>query len=406
MLLDFTVTNFRSFKDRNTFSMEKGSARRYKSNVFSVGNKKLLKSAVIFGGNANGKTNMLTALIALQVQILAPFLKSDTFSYNKDDTTFEINFIKDALTFNYTLSYNDTEIVEENLYIDNKIFFKRNKQKFDVLPENLKVVQSNIRKEQNLLYFAMENNIKEAAIAVSWFVEDLIFINTDEGYLDNRIFKLLENDSIKDKFLKFLQAADFNIIDVEVKERVVDTPDFNFTIDYDGEGILRNVKSGHKITKQKIYDVYSKHKSQSGNFEVHYLNESAGTKIFMIIAMYILQNENSNKIILIDEFDKSFHLELAQALLDVINSENQKNQFIMTSHQPSLMDYKLRQEQIYLVEKNQYGESEIFSIYDFDDPAITRGDFGYMKRYLQGRFGATQIINKSLLLSILEDDHA
>jgi hypothetical protein len=69
------------------------------------------------------------------------------------------------------------------------------------------------------------------------------------------------------------------------------------------------------------------------------------------------------------------------------------------------MDYNLRQDQIWLAEKNEYGETELFSIFDFDDEALRRNDFGYKKLYLEGRFGASQIINKVALFEIMEDSN-
>lgn len=195
--------------------------------------------------------------------------------------------------------------------------------------------------------------------------------------------------------MKFLKAADFNIIDVEVKERRVLTP--KVQIDFNGEMFMPK----NEETYATIYDVYTTHHSKDKDFQVHFDNESTGTKAFMFLALYILRNENAGKVLLIDEFDRSFHLELAEALLDVFTHEKQLNQFILTTHELSLMDHKLRQDQIWFAEKNEYGETELFSIYDFDDISLSRGDFGYKKRYLEGRFGATQIINHSALLEVL-----
>ncbi|KRL83419.1 AAA family ATPase [Ligilactobacillus apodemi] len=201
--------------------------------------------------------------------------------------------------------------------------------------------------------------------------------------------------NFKNKFLKFLRAADFNIVDVEVKERNVLRPGIRF--DLDGELLLSKEDDAY-VT---VYDVYTTHRAKEGSFQVHFDNESTGTKAFMFLALYILHNENAKKVLLIDEFDRSFHLELAEALLDVFTHEKQSNQFILTTHELSLMDHNLRQDQIWFAEKNEYGETELSSIYDFDDVFLNRGDFGYKKRYLEGRFGATQIVNHSALLDVL-----
>ena len=122
----------------------------------------------------------------------------------------------------------------------------------------------------------------------------------------------------------------------------------------------------------------------------------------MVLALYILNN--TNKTLLIDEFDRSYHLELAKALLKLINSEKQTNQFILTTHELSLMDTNLRQDQIWFAEKNRFGETELFSVFDFDDPGLKRSDFNYKKRYLEGLYGATQMVNTDLLLEVLDSD--
>jgi AAA15 family ATPase/GTPase len=388
----------------NDFSMEKGkNVRKYKHNVLELGKQKLLKSAVLFGGNANGKTNLIAAINLLRIIVLQPTLNekqklpTDTFGYNEEDTKFDIEFIKMNRVFHYTLSYNADEIVYEILEIDNIPYMERRYQKFIILPDQLKPIKDNIRKNQNLLFFAQLNNVSEAKIAFSWFLENLVIVNTEQ--IPNSLFKTLQQDKFKKKFLKFLRAADFNITDVEVKERQESRSSIQLNFE-NGQPVLQSENESVYTT---IYDIYSTHKSENGQFQVHFNNESTGTKVFMFLALYILQNENSEKVLLIDEFDRSFHIELAEALLDVFNNEKQTNQFILTTHELSLMDYNLRQDQIWFAEKNEFGETELFSIYDFDDDALKRSDFGYKRRYLEGRFGASQIVNKTVLLEVLED---
>ena len=211
-------------------------------------------------------------------------------------------------------------------------------------------------------------------------------------------FKALENRKFKNRFLHFLQAADFNIIDVEIKERIKNVPNFiqkKLNSDEDDPSDI-------DLVPQKFYDVYCKHKSERGSFSIFLNNESTGTKVFIFLALYILSN--SKKTLLIDEFDRSYHLELAKALLSLINSTEQTNQFILTTHELSLMDCKLRQDQIWFAEKNRFGESELFSLFDFDDSSLKRSDFNYKKRYLEGRYGATQIVNSELLMEALKEN--
>ncbi|GFH39970.1 AAA family ATPase [Lactococcus insecticola] len=403
MLIDFQVTNFRSFKSENSFSMEKGKyLRKYKNNILKLDKIELLKTALLFGGNANGKTNLINALALLRLLVLNPTLSeaqklpTDTFGYNKNNTKFSISFIKSSKQFDYRLEYNEEGIISEIFKVNGDVVLERIEQQFLALPDQLQPLEKNIRKNQNLLFFAQSNNVEEAKEAYSWFEEDLIVVNTEQ--IPNRLFKELSDLNFKNKFLKFIRAADFNIVDVEIRERKEAKSRFIVDIEDD----VTELKANSEAFYTTVYDVYSTHQSQDSQFQVHFNNESTGTKVFMFLALYMLQNENKGKVLLIDEFDRSFHIELAEALLDVFTNEKQTNQFILTTHELSLMDYHLRQDQIWFAEKNEFGETELFSIYDFDDDALTRSDFGYKKRYLEGRFGASQIINKSVLLEAVE----
>lgn len=408
MLIDFKVQNYRSFKTEQEFSMQTGKRlRKYQdSNTVMSIDGRLLKSALIFGANANGKTNLIKALIMFKNLVTNPTkdelqkLITDTFGYNKKNTVFEICFSVAENKYRYALEYNANEVVSEQLSMNETLIFSRDGQSFATVPAQLSPLIDNVRKNQLLLYFAQQNNEEHAKAVYRWFVEDLIFVNTDQ--IRNDRFKVLQDEKFKHKFLNFLRAADFNIVDVEVRERkeTVPTP----------ESIVKKLNANGdsdddiEFMNSVRYDIYSTHKSENGQFSVYFNNESTGTKVFMFLALYILNN--SEKTLMIDEFDRSYHLELAQALLALINSKNQNNQFILTTHELSLMDSELRQDQIWFAEKNRFGESELFSIFDFDDPALKRGDFNYKKRYLEGIYGATQLVNRNLLLEALLEEWA
>ncbi len=344
-------------------------------------------------GNANGKTNLLDALRMLRFLVLTP--TTSEMRYYRRTHLAIILMIPNYLfhlskggNFEYELVYDQAKFQFEKLKVNNSVIFERRGKEFITLPKQLGGLQKNIRKNQNLLFFAQENNVNEAKLAYTWFLEDLVFVNSDQ--VPNVLFKALSESNFKNKFLKFLKAADFNIIDVEVKERRVLPP--KVQIDFNGEMFMPK----NEETYATIYDVYTTHHSKDKDFQVHFDNESTGTKAFMFLALYILRNENAGKVLLIDEFDRSFHLELAEALLDVFTHEKQLNQFILTTHELSLMDHKLRQDQIWFAEKNEYGETELFSIYDFDDISLSRGDFGYKKRYLEGRL----VLHRSLIIQL------
>lgn len=411
MLIEFKVSNYRSFKSEQIFSMETGKKlSKFKdTNTINLGKSNVLKSSLMFGANANGKSNLIMALYTMKSLVLKPTndelqnLPHDTFGYNNDDTMFSINFIQEKNNYKYKIKFNESEITEETLSINDSPVFIRKKQTFIKVPNKMSSLTDNIRKNQLLLYYSQQNNEENSKKVYKWFADNLIFVDTEK--IINTKFKLLEDPKFKDNFLSFLQAADFNIIDIDVKEKVIDKFPLKSFLDKlrelnnDDDEINLNIPSN--FNPRKIYDVYSTHKSEEKTFNVFFDNESTGTKVFMILALYILSN--SEKTLIIDEFDRSYHLELAKALLCLINSKDQNNQFILTTHSLSLMNHDLRQDQIWFAEKNQFGESQLFSLFDFDDPKLTRHDANYKKRYLEGRYGATQIIDENLLLEALKD---
>ena len=132
------------------------------------------------------------------------------------------------------------------------------------------------------------------------------------------------------------------------------------------------------------------------DFTLDFSQESEGTQKLLYLASVILFNEN--KTILIDEFDRSLHLELSQALLALFNSSENNNQFIITTHQLNLMDFDFKKEQIYFVERKDDGISDLYSAYDFSIET-NRKDYSYLKRYMNGQFGAIPIV----LLDTLKD---
>ena len=208
--------------------------------------------------------------------------------------------------------------------------------------------------------------------------------------------------------MNLLKAADFDITDIEVQEAVDDVPMEILKILLHPDDEEKN--NFGKNVKRKTYKVYTTHRCDNGYFTIDFSQESTGTQAFLCFAFYLL--EGNNKVLLADEFDCSYHTELAQALLKIINSQNQQNQFILTTHNTDLLDCKLRQDQIWFVDKNafnkktksHYGESELFSLFEFDDAKLTRHDVSYKKRYLQGLYGGTQIVNQSLLEAGIEDE--
>lgn len=403
MLINFEVENFKSYKDIVSFSMERGAYLRKYSNthVLSVAkNIELLKSAFIFGPNANGKTTLLNALKLLQILILFPTdsnetsLEVDTFAGNSEPTSFDITFLKNNNVYNYFIRYTQDEVLEEYLKENDITILERKKDNFIILPESLNKLKDTFRNNQLLLYLAQNYNYKPAQMAFSWFKNNLIFINTE--HINSRDIKSITEDSeLKDRLLNFLQAADFGIDDIEVVSSKF-TPPFEITLNRETRQM--EIVTDSNVKEKTKHELIFTHKSRGKVFKLTLGEESEGTRVFLALAIQLIKKKNTGSVILIDEFDKSLHHELILSMMDIFNNYDQKNQFIVTTHDLDLMDYQLRSDQIWFAEKNKNGESSLFSIFDFKIKEEKRSDFGYKKRYLKGLYGANQIINHDRLL--------
>jgi len=397
MLISFKVKNFRSFQEEIEFSMEAApdiEAHR-QTHVRSIGEFKLLKSAVLFGPNASGKSNFVEALSSLVFLITKPtndvteLLFTNTFAFSSDkNTSYQIEFIRNSKHFIYALEVNTNEVVFEQLLVNNAVCFERKRQEFVETPKTLQNQTGSIRKNQLLLFFAQAKNDSRAVDAYIWFNQDLIFADSEQRQI-SLIFELrskLQNPIFKEKFLAILKYADFDITNIAV----FDTP-------VPGSSARLSVWS-HVIT---THTDEAKNEFMTGMWE-----ESEGTRKFVLVILEIMFNAmDDGKVIIFDEFDESLYQELAQILVYSINREKQNSQFILTTHELSLMNCDLRTDQIYFTEKNRNnGSTKLLSLYDFDDPELEKEYVNYEQRYLTGRYGVVPIIARYVIEGIFEED--
>ena len=390
MLIDFSFKNIRSFKNEATLSMETGELiEEYaKENTVDIGDITLVKSAFIFGGNASGKTNVIKAFQLLRSLVLLgtssdfEMLPTDTYANEGGNVFFKVRFYKNQKIYIYTIEYNFASIINECLSVNGDVIFKRDIDNI-IMPTTIESLVDALRSNQPLLYFAQNNNVKEAKAAYEWFKLDIIM----PGLLSNtlhsqQLFRpLYKNAQLTKNVLYFLKAADFNITDIITEEVIVPIPN-------DGE------------KPEPILLVKCTHEGENGeSFIINYDAESIGTRIFLLLAMTILENSHTPKVFLIDEFDRSLHPKLVKILFRIFNEwNNTYTQLIATTHNNDVLDYELRTDQIWFVDKDYYGVSRLDSAFDFNELEIS----DIKKNYQEGVYGADQIINDVLMKNILD----
>jgi len=429
MLINYTFNNYLSFKQETTLSLETGDRlRKYPESTMSVNIPKsktkvdLLKNIIIFGGNGSGKSNLLSSLSLMQDIISNIPSKAttklpkrsfllDDYSKSKN-SSFEIEIIQNNTQYKYFFEYNRQQIVNEKLdiFIKNRYetYFKRtNCINYEIIPEHLKNFTNETRDNVLFLQTAQGKNDSVSIDIIKWFEESLVFFSHRSS---EELVYLLKDSENKKRFLEFMFLADMNMVDIEVESSTNKIPeDLRAAL----KGLMTTLNDGQineellpeEQILERLYTVYKKYDDKGnviGKQRIPIEMESSGTQKIIYIALNILFCQNDKKVIILDEFDDAFHEELANALVKIFNSKSNTTQFLVTSHELNLMDNDLRKDQIYFVEKDFTGESELYSIFDFDDN--TRGDIGYYKRYIKGAFGAIPNIDAQKLVKMFASD--
>jgi uncharacterized protein len=413
MLIEFTVKNFRSIKEEQALSMVKDKGDELEgSNTFVVekpANIQLLKSAVIYGANASGKSNLLRALAEMESIVrnsasssqvgdefsLTPFLFDEKSS--KEETEFEVSIVIENVRYQYGFSATKFNIISEWLIAYPKgrpqrwfsrVFNNKSKSSDYVFGDSLtgkKTIWQNATRENALfLSTAVQLNSDQLKPIFNWFQKKLR--PTDVfGWGPGFTASLCESQDEKDGILSFLKAADFDIHDIQIEKSKFDTESIPETVPASMKNeIIKSMKD------KDITDIKTIHKTASGQLiPLDFDEESDGTqKFFTFIGPWIDSLKNGY-ILVIDELHDTLHPKMVKYLVGLFNSPktNPKNaQLIFTTHETSILNQDVfRRDQIWFCEKNENQETSLYPLTDFS-PRKSRENIEL--GYLSGRYGA------------------
>lgn len=411
MLIQFSVENFMSFKNKAVLSFSAGNESLLPENEFKVENERLLKSIALYGANAAGKSSFYKALTASIVMIrtsqkkqigekifeLIPY-KFDEKSI-KSPSKFEFIFINNGIKYIYGFSATMDRIIDEYLYkytsAKPSLIFKRentSEYKFPKKDEKiLKELQEKTIENKLFLSTATSWNYEETKNAFLWFAKKIDtykhgfnIVNTDK----------LKNDpdgTLKRFVLNVLKAADINISDYEIRSFPIDINSIMSNIPY---GLAIQMQSEKGPIVGVTDRIFTKHKiiNENGEFKEYELDineESDGTQAIFYFSSELRDSLIGGKTIIVDEIDSSLHPLLVEFIVKLFNSKeiNKSNaQIMFITHDTNLLNLDtLRRDQIYMVEKdNDTGVSELYSLDEFS----VRKKENIQKGYLQGRYGA------------------
>ena len=408
MLIEFSVSNFRSIKEEQTLSMIADSSTRKNDNTFVPieGNKlRLLNSAAIYGANASGKSNILKALdrlisyihtLNIDVDDNIPYY--EPFELDKlclsQPSIFKLSFIIEGIMYEYQIAFDSREVHHEQLdYYPHKrqanLFIRtKNEVKRGAYFQDKRLFSSKaLTKYPYLSKMAREEH--EQMQRIYEYLKTYAFFAANDtdmsSSLVHQVNQLLQEDQkLKIKLDKLIKIADTQIEKIELEEKDVK---FEFP-DELPEGIKNFILSSNKYKVFAVHKNFRDGESEGVRIFNFFQKESSGTIRLAELGAIMLLILNRGHILVIDEIDNSLHPKLCKFLIKLFHHPltNPRNaQLIFASHETTLLDRELlRKDQIWFTEKNKYGETQLFSAQDFDK---VKGDEPFDRWYMQGKFG-------------------
>ena len=403
MLIEFSVKNFLSFKDKAILSMEKGNDDENIDNIIFNDITDLVKNAAIYGANASGKSNILKAFTCAILMIrnsnlmsvgekwsyIKPFLFDET-SKNKP-SEFEFTFITNNVKYKYFFSADQNRIYEESLDAYNSqkptnIFTRKDTNIYEFSNDKNKLASLAANNTENKLFLSTATtwNYEKTKDAFLWFTKTIDTYDSFNKIMDKDLIDYSENEELKKFSLKLLEEADILIKDISVN--------------YEEKEIEGTIADMPIIPIVKKVDIELEHEvvDEENNIHTYKLNfkdESSGTKVLFAFAPFLKRAFEETKVIIVDELEKSMHPKLVEFIVRLFNNKdiNKVNsQLIFTTHATNLLNLEiLRRDQIWFVEKNPLnGNSELYPLDSFS----VRKDENIQKGYINGRYGAVPFI--------------
>ncbi len=448
MLIRFTVENFLSFGDKQRFSMlpGKGTLKSHHKST-PVKGISALKTAIIYGANASGKSNLIKALdfgkkLVLNGTKVDQLITTDFFKLDKELSVkpsyidFEIQH--KGKNYAYGFIFDSKEIKEEWLFEitkkgETKIFERNQVTSFNL--ESL-IKKNNSKSEQQFLEFVskstprnqlfltqirntnVSDNLTDVAPlndVIDWFQNALTIVYPNSKNV-SKTFEILKNQDLKQIFDNFLSYCDTGIDGVEFENIDINKLDVPSQIIEDVRAQLLN-KNSEKSTaffsnpsqdkyfiitvvennlEAKIFK--SKHKVEGGDYVLFDIkDESDGTRRIMDFIPLIVDFLKGGNVFVVDEIERSLHPNLVRDIFDFIldNCHNVNSQLIVSSHEATLLTQKLlRKDEVWFTVKTKKGNTKLHSLEEYS----VRFDKDIMKDYLIGRYrGVPKIGDRSIL---------
>ena len=446
MLIQVNVQNFKSFNELNSLNLiASNKLRKQKERLYESDTISLLKSTVIYGSNASGKSNFVEVLRFMKKCVMNQEIPIESYNWycrNHEDNKEKISSFSVQLLLNedcYEYGFDailNTQTIKDEWIVDlnkKKILYQRNNDGKPLNGLNLGredrmrmeiYLDDFLHNDKSLFLTEMNRNKsfdKDSELSVyhriyNWFVKDLNVVLPDMPLTK---FSYYYDESTLSNIKKIVRSFDTGIEDIEIKNMSEEQlqnkigislykdviNELKKNVQKQGQELnlsMRSKKEFFNITMNDNYDLEIKtlcFKHGQSMLDFEFCEESDGTKrVFDFLD--ILLNKNQNSVYVIDEMERSLHPNLFNRFIELLNEyQKQSNiQVIFTTHESSIMKQDLfRRDQIWFIERNKDNDSRIYSLDTFNE----RFDKKISKAYLDGRYGSIPQF-KSLHINELE----
>jgi hypothetical protein len=384
MIVNFSIQNFGSIKDKQTLSFEADTSEHLEDTyVVHTAGKRLLKLALIYGANASGKTTVLKALDFLRNLVVNPKeKKTDILDFSpylfdantpKQPTELTIEFVYEGSCYHYEVTFMRQAVILEALYRDapeKTLVYKRSTDieeqltkisfgdKITLEKSAQQVLELNTLWNNTVLGGFLKTNInfEELRRVTDWFWNGLKPMVAPRTLLGRYVTdKIDEKEIAKEEVLEILKKADFNISDIIIERRKDST-----------KGIDR-------------INLFSEHMVNNISYKLPMEKESEGTKRFYCFAGLLALLIKSSTIFPIDELESSLHPDLYTHFLLSFLQNAKQSQLIATTHNRELLGDRdiFRDDVIWFTDKGKDCATELYSLADFDTATIKNILYAY-----------------------------
>ena len=394
MIVNFSIQNFGSIKDKQTLSFEADASNHLENTyVVHTAGKRLLKLALIYGANASGKTTILKALDFLRDLVVNPkekktdILHFDPFLFDAQTplqpTELFIEFVHEEVCYQYEIAFTSQAIISETLYIDTfqkvlvynrttdieeqltKISFG---DKITIDKNALQVLELNTLWNNTVLggFLKTNINLEEFRRVADWFQNYLKPIIAPQTQLGSYITKKISKEEVsKKEIVSILKKADFNISDIIIQEN------------------------------ERQTNLFLEHTIDNISYNLPINAESEGTKRFYGFAGLLALLIKTPTIFPIDELESSLHPDLYTHFLLSFLQNAQQSQLIATTHNRELLGDSdiFREDVIWFTDKGEDCATQLYSLADFDTSTIKN----ILSAYKIGKFSGVPRLSDTFI---------